>query len=167
MIKLILILLLKMLDENNKLVQQFRMARDRFNLDEQEEFKLVLISSKSAFGRPNHVTPSNKVAGLIVGDAEDTSKFKDIIVKTKQGFLKRIYETYVHYMQLQYPLLFPYGDDGFHLDIPLRSNPRSTKNDVGTEERDAERKSRNKLSIREYYAYKLMIRPDQGTFISI
>lgn len=71
-------------------------------------------------------------------------------------------------MQLQYPFLFPYCDDGFHLDIPLRPNPnaRATKKIADPEEQPAEhvgeRKSRDKLSMKEFYAYKLMIRPDQG-----
>lgn len=115
--------LLKMLDENNKLVDGFRMARDRFKLKYPEEFSLVLLSSKAESGRPNHIIQSNEVAALIVGDVEETDGYKDIVVQTKDHFLKRIEETFVHYMQLQYPLLFPYGDDGFHIKIPLQGKP--------------------------------------------
>lgn len=75
--------LLKMLDDNNKLVESFRMARDRFNLDQPEEFDLLLVSSKSASGRPNQIGPSNEVAALIVGDVEGGCSFRDIIVETK------------------------------------------------------------------------------------
>lgn len=42
--------LVEMLDEHNKLASGFRMALDRFNLQEPEEFKLQLISSTSASG---------------------------------------------------------------------------------------------------------------------
>ncbi|WOG92308.1 hypothetical protein DCAR_0311571 [Daucus carota subsp. sativus] len=58
--------LTRMLDENNKLVSYFRTAQRRFKSNEQEDFKLVLISSQAENGRPNIIGPSNEVAGLIV-----------------------------------------------------------------------------------------------------
>lgn len=81
-----------MLDEHNKLAEGFRFARDRLNLPHTDEFSLLLVSSKSS-----------------------SVPFRDIVVETKQRFLKRVYETCKHFMQLQYPLFFPYGDDGFHV----------------------------------------------------
>lgn len=154
--------LLRMLNDNNKLAQGFRMARDRFNLEEPDDFNLLLVSSKSASGRPNLIGPSNEVAALIVGDADDGSSFRDIIVETKQRFLKRVWETCKSFMQLQYPLLFPYGDDGFHLEIPLNCKPRKAPVQKSNEEFPDESKHRTTVSMREFYAYKLMIRPDQG-----
>lgn len=103
--------LLKMLDRHNKLVKAFPLGRDRVNNDESDDFKLVLISSRSQSGRPNHTYPTDEVAGFVVGDDEDTKGYCDVIVQTKQGFLKRVYETFHKFMALQYPLLFPYGDD--------------------------------------------------------
>lgn len=100
---------LQMLDENNKLVKGFRMAQDRFKIEEQEEFWLQLIHSRSVLGRTNHVISSNDVAALIVGDAEECPPFRHIIVETKQRYLKRVFETCAHFMHLQYPLLFPHG----------------------------------------------------------
>lgn len=63
--------LLGMLDANNNLVEGFRFARDRYKHEELEEFDLLLVSSKSASGRPNQVGPSNEVAALIVVDDDD------------------------------------------------------------------------------------------------
>lgn len=156
--------LLQMLDEHNKLTKGFRMARDRFNLEEPEEFKLQLLHSRSASGRANHVIEANDVAALIVGDVDDTSPFRDIVVETKQLYLKRVYETCAHFMQLQYPLLFPYGDEGFHPDIPLNAKSRKVPTQISNEENPEESKSRSTISMREYYAYKLMIRPHEGIF---
>lgn len=76
--------LLHMLDENNKLAQGFRYARDRLDLPETDEFILLFVSSKSASGRPNQVGPSNEVAALVVGESDDTCPFRDIVVQTKQ-----------------------------------------------------------------------------------
>ena len=113
-----------MLDQNNKLAEGFRMARDRFNLNEPDEFDLLLVSSKAEYVRPNQIGPSNEVAALIVGDVDDACPFRDIVIETKQRYLKRVYETCKHFMQLQYPLLFPYGDDGFHINIPLNNQKK-------------------------------------------
>ncbi|XP_074337057.1 uncharacterized protein LOC141674238 [Apium graveolens] len=106
--------LLGMLDKNNELVKAFRMARNRFENEDLDEFKLVLISSQSSSGRPNHITPSNEVVAFIVSDDTNTGGFRDTVVNSKQEGLKRIYETDLHFMQLQYPLLFPWGTEGYH-----------------------------------------------------
>ncbi|GKC22300.1 uncharacterized protein Tco_1024450, partial [Tanacetum coccineum] len=47
-----------------------------------------------------------------------------------------------HFMALQYPLLFPYGENGFHLNLPLNV-PSSWKS------------SRKNITLREYYAFRL------------
>lgn len=83
--------LLLMLDENNKLVKGFRMARDRFRNQEPEEVKLLLVSSSSASGRPNPVGPSDEVGALIVGDEQNTCGWRDIVVQKKIKKLKRIF----------------------------------------------------------------------------
>ncbi|KAL8111935.1 hypothetical protein AgCh_019584 [Apium graveolens] len=154
--------LLKMLDENNQLAEGFRYARDRINLGETDNFSLLLVSSKSASGRKNQVGPSNEVATLVVGDSDDTCPFRDIVVQTKQMYLKRIYVTCKHFMQLQYPLLFPYDDDGFHLDIPLHSKKPKVSDENVSDLHPDETQHRTTVTMREYYAYKLMIRPEEG-----
>lgn len=87
------------------------MARDRFNLDHPDEFDLLLVSSKSESGMPNLIGPSNELVALIVVDGDDSCPFRYIVVKTKLKYPKMIFETCKHFMQLQYSLLFPYGDD--------------------------------------------------------
>lgn len=154
--------LLEMLDEHNKCTRGFRMARDRLKLEEPDEFNLQLLHSRSASGRTNHVIESNDVAALIVGDADDCSPFRDIVVQTKQMYLQRVFETCSQFMALQYPLLFPYGEEGFHTEIPLHSKPRMVNTQVSSDECPDESKARTTVSMREYYAYKLMIRPNEG-----
>ncbi|XP_074376368.1 uncharacterized protein LOC141717960 isoform X3 [Apium graveolens] len=115
--------LMKMLDEHNELTKGFRMARDRFQECGLEELKLIFISSRSASGRPNHIGPSNEVGALLVGASDDQTcaTEHDIIVQRKEGCLHRVYETNKFFMALQYPLLFPHGESGFHLKIPYNT----------------------------------------------
>lgn len=155
--------LLLMLNEHNALVHSFRMARDRFQNNEPEECELTLLSSSSASGRPNSIGPSNEVGALIVGDLQDSCGWRDIIVQKKNKKLKRIFETNMHFMQLQYPLLFPFGDQGFHPEIPLRTKQSNKRTKVDpSAEPSEESKHRLYVSLREYYAYKLMIRLNEG-----
>ncbi|XP_074341985.1 uncharacterized protein LOC141679383 [Apium graveolens] len=143
--------LLGMLDKNNELVKAFRMARNRFENEELDEFKLVLISSQSSSGRPNHITPSDEVVAFIVSDDTDTGGFRDTIVNSKQEGLKRIYETDPYFMQLQYPLLFPWGTEGYHKRIPLISNKYSEIENLNDEDLDPNSTQRRHFAAIEQY----------------
>ena len=158
--------LLAMLNQNNKLVKAFRMARDRFENHDLDEFKLVLISSNSSSGRPNHISPSNEVAAFIVSDNTDTGGFRDTVVNSKQDGLQRIYETDPHFMQFQYPLLFPWGNEGYHVKIPLLSNKKRESDEINDEDLDPDSHQRQTVSLREYYCYKIMIRTSDGKYLS-
>ncbi|XP_074336448.1 uncharacterized protein LOC141673594 [Apium graveolens] len=155
--------LLHMLDEHNRLVKGFCMARERVRQNAVNEFKLVLISSSSAGGQPNHIAPSNEVAGLIV-----TSPYakgcRDTIIDSRVDGLQRIFETDPCFMQLQYPLFFPHRDIGYYREIPLNRPVKHSKRDVVfTESEDPDEKdAREYITIREFYNYKLMIRLSEG-----
>ncbi|XP_019188939.1 PREDICTED: uncharacterized protein LOC109183302 [Ipomoea nil] len=60
---------------------------------------------------------TSEVAALIVGDLDPSMGEHDIVVESKSGVLKRISELNPAYLPLQYPILFPYGEDGFREDI--------------------------------------------------
>ncbi|WOH00443.1 hypothetical protein DCAR_0519803 [Daucus carota subsp. sativus] len=87
-----------MLHTNNNLVRQFQTAKERFKNNEQDEFRLVLVSSQAANGRPNNVGPSDEVGGLIVNQNEDTSGFRDTVVETRQKELKRVWKTDIYFI---------------------------------------------------------------------
>jgi hypothetical protein len=63
-------------------------------------------------------------------------------VDSKEGGLQRINELHPSYMALQYPLLFPYGEDGFRLSMLHKSVNGAKLNTT------------NYVMMREY-AYKL------------
>ena len=51
---------------------------------------------------------------------------RDVVLKCRNESIKRISETHRSYDALQYPLLFPNGEDGYHFGIP-RAVPDSRK----------------------------------------
>ncbi|CAN1240790.1 ATP-dependent DNA helicase PIF1 [Linum perenne] len=67
------------------------------------------------------------MAGLIVDETGEDTFMPDVIVESRTEHLERI--TYFHpsLMALQYPILFPYGEDGWHANIPLGRGSNSTR----------------------------------------
>ncbi|XP_058782402.1 uncharacterized protein LOC131656821 [Vicia villosa] len=123
------------LDEYNPHAKAFRMARDMMKQTGYQELKLKLIADRSEEGRVyNHPTVS-EVTALIVGDTDSGSK-RDIIAQHRDGKLQRIYEFHKIYLAYQYPLIFPYGEDGYrpnilhkykHEQVVTRKNSQTVK----------------------------------------
>ncbi|WOG92304.1 hypothetical protein DCAR_0311567 [Daucus carota subsp. sativus] len=68
-------------------------------------------------------------------------------------------------MQLQFPLLFPQGDDGYHTEIPLKNCKKRRPEPADNDETEGDRKFREHVTMKEYYSYKLMIRTNEGSFL--
>ncbi|XVF71905.1 hypothetical protein PTKIN_Ptkin12aG0077500 [Pterospermum kingtungense] len=140
--------LIQMFNQTNVIVKAFRMAHDRFQESNFIHVRLRLVGDRSENQYSNVM--ANEVAGLIVGDFDDLASHRDIIVEDKCLGLQRISDLHPAFMAMQYPILFPYGEDGFHLDIKYRSvvGRRQTK--------------RGSVTAREYYAFVIQQRLGQG-----
>jgi len=138
--------LIQMLNQHNRLVQVFRMVRDRLAEGSMQPVTLRLLGTRRRDGRQYNLPTASEIAALIPGDGNPTDN-RDIIVQERGSEnVRRISELHPSFMALQYPLLFPYGEDGYHIKIPLsRSDNR-----------------REFVSLREYYAYRLHTRLDDG-----
>jgi len=55
----------------------------------------------------------------MAGDGFEAIDRHDVVVAQQAGLFQHISELHVGYMALHYPLLFPYGEDGWHLNIPF------------------------------------------------
>ncbi|XP_019150201.1 PREDICTED: uncharacterized protein LOC109147018 [Ipomoea nil] len=121
------------LDENNVLVKSFRMARSEIDRNPRVDIKMRLI----------------EVATLIVSDLDPSMGHRDILVECKSGGLQRINELNPSYIPLQYPILFPYGEDGFREDIQFATRTSSSTN------------ARKRISQREFFAFRIHERLDE------
>ncbi|XP_074375245.1 uncharacterized protein LOC141717019 [Apium graveolens] len=139
-----------MLDETNELVKEFRSARDHFENEGVEDLEIVLKVSRADSGRENHIGTSDEVAGIMLGDLDETDGSRDIIIDSKIDGLERISDIHPKLMALQYPLLFPHGGDGFHKNIPF-----------GRAKKDSN-KIREVISMKEYYSHKFQVRTNEG-----
>ncbi|GJW22740.1 hypothetical protein Tco_0033362 [Tanacetum coccineum] len=130
--------LTQMLDHSNPIVRSFRMAKEWCHSNPSTEFGLRLLSERKTTRQYNTPTIS-KVAALIINDFDDGEPSRDIIViKTNYG-PQRISKLHPSFMALQYPLLFPYGEDGFHEHIPYHRNTGEQKT------------KRGDVTMKEYY----------------
>ncbi|KAI5444617.1 hypothetical protein KIW84_013038 [Lathyrus oleraceus] len=108
--------------------------------EDTQNLKLRLIFDRTTNGRIYNQPTVSKVTGLVVGDI-DTTEMRDIIMQTKGGQLQRINELHTSYLAYQYPLIFPYGEDGYMPNIVHRDLDIFQDN------------KRNRLTIREWLAF--------------
>ncbi|KAL3625913.1 hypothetical protein CASFOL_030442 [Castilleja foliolosa] len=145
----------QMLDDNNKLVKTFRMAKDRILESGDANVRIRLLGKKrnGTEERTRDLPTCSEVVVLIVGDFDNALGPRDILVESRSGGLRRINELNVSYLALQYPLLLPYAEDGYTEDIPFTG--RKNLSETG----------RKYLSVREFFAFRLHDRKNEASTI--
>lgn len=92
-------------------------------------------------GVQQYELPTSETLGAIVFDAGPKSHTDyDVIIEVKDGPPQRINKLHQLYMSLQFPLLFIYGQSGYHPAIKL-NDATSSKN--------------RRLTMNMYYTYQL------------
>ncbi|XP_068331187.1 uncharacterized protein [Pyrus communis] len=141
--------LINMFNESNELVQVFRIIRDKFENNSLPSLKITILGRQlnddKQYGQPI----CDEIAGLIVGDIGQFDSNRDIVIEFKDGELKRVTKLNPKFMSLQYPILFPYGEDGYRPDLKLNipSNNRPCK--------------RGRVTMRAFIAYQIQERESQ------
>ncbi|KAI9072566.1 hypothetical protein K1719_045453 [Acacia pycnantha] len=142
-----------MLDQFNPFVKQYCMESSMISRPHPHGLKLRLISNRQHDGRTHNLPSASKVAALIIGDININFQRRDVIVEELSGAPQRIHELHPSYLPLQYPLLFPRGEDGYRDDIDHFAD------DIGCN------RANKRVSMREYFVYKLMTRHDEVSTI--
>ncbi|CAN0903754.1 ATP-dependent DNA helicase PIF1 [Linum grandiflorum] len=103
-----------MFDEHNALTKIFRAARDRINVGDVQNVQIKLVATRPTDGREYDLPAVTELAGLIVDETGENTFQPDIVVQYLSDRLERVKYTHASLMALQYPILFPYGEDGWH-----------------------------------------------------
>jgi hypothetical protein len=104
----------------------------------------------------------DEVVALMVGDGSEAIDRRDVILAQQAGPFQRISELHVGYMALHYPLLFPYGEDGWHPNMPLNGVVANAGlDDDHARESELQRKHCN-VTMAEFYGYRLQHRDTDG-----
>ena len=116
--------------------------RNLIQANETAEISMLIYSDRSRDQRRYNAPTASDVAAIMIGDDYNVDPSnRDILLKLHDGGLQRISELHPSYDPLHYVLLFPKGDDGWHIDIPL----------AGTVKRE-------RVTAMQFYSYRLQIR---------
>ncbi|XP_065835787.1 uncharacterized protein [Oscarella lobularis] len=133
-----------MLQENNEHVRVFKTALEQ-RTPTMPEYRVVLREDRVPRGeheRTFNAPSGHDVAALV---PEGQEGYRDIVLSDKDDRIMRIHEVHRSYDSLQYPLLFPLGEDGYHLSR-RQKNPQT--NVITTK----------KMTMLQFYAFRLMQR---------
>jgi hypothetical protein len=123
---------------------------------------LRLIASQIKDACRYNVLTTDEVIALMVGDGSEAVDRCDVVFAQQAGPFQRISELHVGYMALHYPLLFPYGEDGWHSNIPFNGVVADVDlDDDHAEESKLQRKHCNVI-MAEFYGYQLQHRDTNG-----
>lgn len=142
----------KLIDDNNVLAQSYRAAQDRSAQFGLQGAKLRLRKNRSTDGWTYNLPNASEITAQIVGDFDNLEGERDIFIETQSSKLQRISELHPLYLPLQYPLLFPYGEDGFRENITVSESTSTSR-------------KRTSLTMREYFAYRIQIRDSGSTVL--
>ncbi|GKC43472.1 DNA helicase, partial [Tanacetum coccineum] len=137
--------LIHFLDAHNELVQLFRTTRDKCRELDIPEFKIRLYNAEGARGY-ELLTLNTLGAMVFENGISDNANF-DVIIQHRDGPPQRVNKLHPSYMSLQFPLLFIYGQPGYHTELTLKS-----ANGVGRGKRP---------TMLAYYRYQLHFKLQQ------
>ena len=81
------------------------------------DFKIRLFA---VTGSRQHELPAGDLIGVIVYEGgPGTGTEYDIIIRKKAGDPERVSKLHPCYMSFQFPLLFVFGEDGYHIGLRL------------------------------------------------
>ncbi|KAL4575520.1 hypothetical protein LXL04_022367 [Taraxacum kok-saghyz] len=103
-----------LLHSTHAYVHLFRTARDISSSKQLVEYSVRFYVKTPS--RYDTASSPKSLGAIVTGDDANADCF-DVIVHSHEGHPKRISRLHPCYMPLQYPLLFPYGEDGWSADM--------------------------------------------------
>nr|XP_027083804.1 uncharacterized protein LOC113706116 [Coffea arabica] len=168
---------------NNPYTKFFKSLRDIPNLD---RYKIILNCYPGLDQRVYNLPSASQVAAIWTEDENETiDRSTHIQVYTHSHTSHRIKHYYGCYDPLQYPILFPRGECGWHHGIkrlykrkrngdsceddcsvdPSSVNDPSHLMDLERRAVDRGKREGDTVSIREYYCYRFQIRDDDESML--
>ena len=129
-----------MLHEVNPYVSYLRQGIDMMREQGASDVRMTIRADSGPDHRRYNAPTAPEIAVIMPGDGySEGVATRDIVLHARTGGLQRITECNCAYDSLHYVLLFPSGDNGWHLKIP---HSRDNGN----------------ITPMEYYSYRLMVR---------
>ena len=131
--------------EHNHLIRSLKTAREEIEDGNIEgNRKIVIREDKRPTGEHARRYNAQTAPEVAILMEEDATQPRDIVLKLREGGLKRINELHPSYDALQYPIAFPHGTDGYSIYLKAVLA-------------DGQREGR-KVTQMQYYSYHIMVR---------
>ncbi|PWA65074.1 DNA helicase PIF1, ATP-dependent [Artemisia annua] len=130
--------LIQFLDENNALVRLFRTARDKLLEADIPNFNIRLFGVVGA--NQYELPTADNIGAIVYEGGPETMTDYDVVIERHSREPESINKLHPQYMALQFPLLFIYGEEGYHLNLRLRNFDLSDTQDE------------KKMTMKIYYA---------------
>ncbi|KAF8074945.1 hypothetical protein FPV67DRAFT_1559562 [Lyophyllum atratum] len=114
------------------------------NYDTSHDVSVRLRVAPGNDRRRYNLPTADEVAIILPGNP--TTESRDIILRHRDGPLHRVSELHPSYSPLQYPILFPRGENGWHSDMT---------------ERREDGQGDKRLSLTRYCAFRIQVRRDE------
>jgi hypothetical protein len=147
--------LLTMMHRHNPYYAIYKTAKDRIGQDVNLCLNLISFNAAQRDPRRYNLSTASEVGIIVNKDCSDVNASRDLIIEYRSGQLKRISELHSAYLPLRFPLLFPYGEQGWHPNIPFsdvvwRSNNDNCAEGYQDEDEPAPSKSTGKNKKLQY-----------------
>ena len=90
---------------------------ERIRNQQPTSLRLRTIVDKRTDHRRYNLPTASEVAIILPGSGEEDCDHRDIVIHERGGSLKSISELRSDYLPLRYPILFPYGEQGWHVNM--------------------------------------------------
>ncbi|KAG6608693.1 helitron helicase-like protein [Phytophthora cinnamomi] len=134
----------QMMEECNPFAQQYLNFAEKLRADQAAAKEVVdmvfRLHEKRSNPRTHNLPTVSEVGATLIEDGNLDSP-RDILLRTKDHSLLRLFETHSVYDPLQYPLLLPHGELGWTYTDVYANN--------------VVRRKKREMSLREHVAYRL------------
>ena len=113
----IILSLQAMLHQYNPYIETFLTAQERLNRNANISLHLKMVDPPYYNSRQYNRPTANEIAVIMVGSEDEPTIGRDIVLQTRSNRLQRIRETHSSYNPLRYLLLFPKGEQGWHVNM--------------------------------------------------
>ena len=132
---------------HHRWAQIFKHAQEVFEHDRCENISIQLAANHNRDRRRWNLPTPDEVAVVIPGDGTQSYSCQDTVVHRRDGPLRKISDGSPMYESLQCPLLFVYGEDGYHYNLQMSPSKG------------------NRLSPTDYVAYRIQQRRNEFSLL--
>jgi len=128
-----------MMHRDNPYYSIYKTAKERMGQDIDLVLNLTTFDAKKHDPRRYNLPTASEVGVIIGKDPSDVNATRDLIIEHRGGQLKRISELHSAYLPLRFPLLYPFGEPGWHPKIPFSGADWQPREEEMQREEEGER----------------------------